>query len=226
MKSTCDRADRGLDELLAASLDGDAVTTRRLVDRLVPVVWSRVTRVARLGRRRTAEQVNQLGEDLMQEVFAQLFRDDARLLRAWSPERGLSLEGYVGLVATNHAASVLRSGRRGAWREDATDDDELARAAGASPSPSARIDARDTLEHLGERLRAELSPLGVRMFELLVVEERSTAEICAMLCMNADALYAWRSRLTKTVARVAAALDDARACHPFDAHDRMSEKHG
>lgn len=200
------RADVARD-VVASALAGDRAAMRALVDRIAPVIWSRVTRVAELARRRTPDQVKQVGEDLTQEVFVALFQEEGRALRAWAPERGLSLEGYVGLLAEHHAASVLRSGRRSAWREDATEDEALARAVGTIEPECARIHARDTLVRVVERVRAELSPRGVQVLELLVFEERTIQEVTELMGMNADALYAWRSRIGKLASRIAAQLD-------------------
>lgn len=194
-------------EILAAALAGDRAALRKLVDRLAPVIWSRVTRVAQRAGRKTPDQIRQLGDDLRQEVFAALFQENGRALSAWAPERGLSLEGYVGLLAEHQAASILRSGRRSAWREDATEDASLSRAVGGSDTDSARLDARDTLAHVLERIRAELSPRGLQVFELLVVEERSVDDVAGVLGMTPDALYAWRSRITKLAARIHAELE-------------------
>jgi DNA-directed RNA polymerase specialized sigma24 family protein len=194
-------------DVLSGALNGDRVAMRRLVDRLAPVIWTRVTRVAQRARRRTPDQVRQIGEDLTQEVFAALFQDDGRALRAWVPERGLPLEAYVGLLSEHQAASILRSGRRSAWREDATEGEALSRAVGSTDAPAARLDARDTLVRVVERIREELSPRGVQIFELLVVEERPVEEVAKIMTMSADALYAWKSRIGKLATKIAAELD-------------------
>lgn len=192
-------------EVLAGALAGDRAAMRSLVDRLAPVIWTRVTRMAQRARR-TPEQIRQVGDDLRQEVFVALFQDNGRALRSWVPERGLSLEAYVGLLAEHQAASILRSGRRSAWREDATDDDVLSRAVGTAAEEE-RLDARDLLVRVLERVRAELSPRGVQLLELLVVEERPIEEVAAVMGMTADALYAWRSRIAKLATRIAADLE-------------------
>jgi RNA polymerase sigma-70 factor (ECF subfamily) len=193
-------------ELLSNALGGDRAAMRALVDRLSPVIWSRVTRVAQRGRRKP-DQVRQLGEDLMQEVFAALFQDGGRALRAWVPTRGLSLEAYVGLLAEHQAASILRSGRRSAWREDATPEDTLVSEVGASDADAVRIVARDTLVRVLEGVRAQLSPRGLQMFELLVIEERSVEDVSAIMGMSSDAVYAWRSRIGKLAGAVAAEIE-------------------
>jgi DNA-directed RNA polymerase specialized sigma24 family protein len=193
--------------VLTKALSSDRAAMRKLVDRLTPVIWSRVTRMAQRAKRRTPDQVKQIGEDLMQEVFAALFQDDGRALRAWVPERGLSLESYVGLLAEHQAASILRSGRRSAWREDATEDVTLTRAVGSTEHGTARLHARDLLVRVLERVRAELSPRGVQLLELLVVEEQPIEEVSKIMDMKADALYAWRSRLIKLATKIAEELE-------------------
>jgi DNA-directed RNA polymerase specialized sigma24 family protein len=193
-------------DLLNAALSGERTAMRALVDRLAPVIWSRVTRMAQRGRR-TPDQVRQLGEDLTQDVFAALFQDGGRALRGWVPARGLSLEAYVGLLAEHQAASILRSGRRSAWREDATSDETLVETAGATAAADGPLLARDVLVRVLERVRQELSPRGLQIFELLVVEERSVADVCAIMSMTPDAVYAWRSRIGKLTATIAAELE-------------------
>lgn len=195
------------EELVARVLSGERAAVKTLVDRMAPVIWARAMRVVQRGTHRTSEQVRQLSEDLVQEVFAALFQDEGRALRAWAPSRGLSLEGYVGLLAEHQAASILRSGRRSGWREDPATDDAIERQIGASDGPADRVLARDTLLRVLERVRLELSPLGLQMFEMLVVEERPVAEVCAAMGMNAAAVHAWRSRIGKLVAKVAGDLE-------------------
>lgn len=204
-----------LGDILKAALEGDRGAMRVLVDRLAPVIWTRVTRVVQRSRRRTPDQVRQIGDDLKQEVFAALFQENGRALRAWMPERGLSLEAYVGLLSEHQAASILRSGRRSAWREDATEDESLARAVGVTDLGERRLDARDTLVRVVERIREELSPRGVQIFELLVVEERPVEEVAQLTGMNVDALYAWRSRIGKLAHRIAAELDPVSESQPM-----------
>ncbi len=204
----------GLEDLLAPVLAGDRAAMRRFVDEVSPIIWARVTRVAQRHGRRTPDQLRQLAEDLMQEVFAALFQDGGRALRGWVPARGLSLGGYVGLLAEHQAASILRSGRRSAWREDATESATLELAVGASHVDAARLDARDLLVRVLDRVRAELSPRGLQLFELLVVEERPIDEVASTMQMSADALYAWKSRMGKLATRIAAELEGASESAP------------
>lgn len=193
--------------VVEAALSGDRGAMAKLVGRLVPVIRSRVVRVVRKGGHRTPEQIRQLSEDLTQEVFVELLREDGRALRGWKPDRGLCLEGYVGLLATNAATSVMRSGRRSAWREDATDDEALGAAMGAGAPESGRLHARDILARVLPHLRAELSPGGAQVLDLLFLEGRSIEEASEKTGLSSAALYAWRSRITRMATRIAAELE-------------------
>lgn len=197
------------DSSIQDALAGDREAMARLVERLTPVIASRVMRVVRMGGHRTPDQVRQIADDLTQEIFITLIENDGRALRRWEPTRGLSLEGYVGLLATNTAVSLMRSGRKSAAREDATDEEALSRVVGAAAPESPRLYARDTLARLLPRLCNELSDAGVMLLELLIVEARSIEEVSTLTGHSPAALYAWRSRITRAATRIAAELDPA-----------------
>jgi RNA polymerase sigma-70 factor (ECF subfamily) len=197
-----------LDEraLLDRALAGDAAATRRLVHALLPVVQARVARTLVRRRGGSGRDVRQEVGDLAQEVFAALFADDARVLRAWDPSRGLSLASFCGLVAEREAASILRSGRRSPWTEAATEMEDLEKDLGEAPGAEVHVATREQLERLVDRLREELSPRGLELFHRLVVEEEAVESVCASTGLTADAVYAWKSRIGKLVRRIAAEL--------------------
>lgn len=193
-------------KLVQRALAGDEPAVGDLVDRLTPVIQARVARtlLAR-GLRRARVQV----EDLTQDVFLTLFENDGRVLRTWEPGKGLSLDNFVGLVATRRTLSHLRSGRNTAWREDPTLDDEAAPVPPADePGPEERATSRDTLRRLLDRLREDLSPQGWQLFRLLYVGERSVEETCRETGLSSDAVYAWRSRLRRHARRVLEGLSE------------------
>lgn len=190
------------DELLADALGGDEQALERLVDRLTPVVQARVARVvlARLAGAASPGVCSQV-EDLTQEVFMLLFAEGGRVLRSWRPERGLSLENFAGLVACRRAISLLRTGRREAWKEDPTLDEEQEQPS-PEADPEAQAASRQELRLLLERLREELSPLGWQLFDLLLIRGRGVEEVERATGMSRDALYAWRSRLRRLAKRL------------------------
>jgi len=207
MPPAAPRSDALTPELLAAALGGDADAASRLVSALTPIVHARVARV--LLRREAAgrgRDVRQELEDLAQEVFASLFAERGRLLRLWDPTRGLSLANFVGLLAEREAISLLRSGRRSPWTEDPTEDSALNDAAGGVNDTEVRVASRELLARLLDRLRSELSPKALQLFVWLMVEQLDVEEICRRGDLSADAVYAWRSRLSRQLRVMAAEI--------------------
>lgn len=205
-----ERGDLRVDYRLA--LDGkDRAALSRLVVKLTPVVQARVARKLLLFGRRAdnPRDVRQDVADLTQEVFLALFAEDARVLRSWQPERGLSLENFVGLVAERQAVSILRSHRRSPLRTDPTLDDEIDPS--PAPEPEREVISRDTLNRLLDRLAEQLSPLGRHLFQLLVIDDLTVEEVVARTGMSVDAIWAWRSRLRKLARQILVELSEPTA---------------
>jgi RNA polymerase sigma factor (sigma-70 family) len=179
---------------------------RTLTEALYPVVQARVARVLWRARRSADRSVQQEVADMTQDVFRALFDGGGRALQAWDPARGLSLPNFVGLLAERHAIAALRSDRRNPWTEEPTVDSAFDRYEAQAANPEPVVRSRELLELLLDKLRLAVSPLGLHMFHLLYVEERSVDEAAAATSMSPDAVYAWRSRLRKTVAALAAEL--------------------
>jgi DNA-directed RNA polymerase specialized sigma24 family protein len=180
--------------MLARTLCGDAAACRALMTALAPVVQHRVARVLR--RRRGAACPSRV-LDLMQETFVMLLEDDARVLRAWRPAGGLSLENFVGLVAEREAISLLRSGRRSAWAECPTDEIWLHAALPADDRAQGAIADRELIGILLDRLQTALSPRGYAIFEALFLDERAPEDVMRTFGLSRTALYSVRSRARK-----------------------------
>lgn len=189
------------------ALSGDKELLNQMIDMLAPVVHERVART--LIRRKSialGRNVRQEVEDFIQEVFIALFEQDAKILRAWSPERGLSFLNFVGLVAERHVTTILRTGKRSPWREDPTQDTDIEwkaqNVAGAQTqsyyTAETQVASKELLQLLLGRLAMEVSPLGQRLFELMFVQQRSPKFVCKQMNMSADAVYTWRRRLRNT----------------------------
>jgi DNA-directed RNA polymerase specialized sigma24 family protein len=175
-------------DLVHRAIARDPEAVRELVTSLAPVIQGRI---AKALTRRPGPEGRDV-EHLAQEVFLALFDHGGRALRAWKPERGL-LGAFVAQIADHQVASILRSGKRRPW----TDDLDLLTAPAATAS-------HETLDALLDRLRADLSVRGFDLFTRLYVEERSVEAASAELGMSADAIDAWRSRLSKALAPLAA----------------------
>jgi RNA polymerase sigma-70 factor (ECF subfamily) len=208
--------------LVTKVLAGDERAATELVRRVLPAVQARVARVlVRRGSR--GRNVRQEVEDLTQEVFTSFFERDGHVLRAWDVTRGLSLASFCGLVAERQVASVLRSGRRSPFTEEATEDERLNQGLTVAADAEVRALGREKLARLEGRLLESLTPRGLVLFERLVVGEEPVEEVARTMNMTHDAVYAWRSRLARLLRTLAAELDSQRA---VPARDAASEEAG
>jgi RNA polymerase sigma-70 factor (ECF subfamily) len=188
-------------------LAGEPTALKAFVRELTPVIQARVAKALFVQRHRAVgRDVRQEVEDLTQELFVVLFADRGAVLRHWDPEKGLSLKNFVGLVTERQVRAILCTGKRCPWTEDPTLDVELVaeadRRAEASvrirvDEPEQRFASAEVLHVVLERLEQQLSPLGMRLFQLLVLEEHEVEKVCAQMSMKRDAVYAWRSRLAR-----------------------------
>jgi RNA polymerase sigma factor (sigma-70 family) len=194
--------------MLTRCLQGDPIAVRAVVDDLTPVIQARAARaiVKRYAHRAQRRDLTQEVEELTQEVFASLFANNAATLRSWDPSRGLSLRNFVGLVAEREIANIVKSGRRRPWSEERTVEADDERHAGTTEGPELPLAARELVGQVLEKLKTELSAQGYRLFELLLLDEKTVEEVCSEMGLSRDAVYAWRSRLPKLVRRCAEGL--------------------
>ncbi|WP_437675880.1 RNA polymerase sigma factor [Sorangium sp. So ce131] len=190
---------------MTRAIAGDDTARRGLVDQLTPVLRARVTRrlAARGAGSRSAH-----AEDLIQDVLMALFDEEARVLRAWDPGRGLSLANFVGLVTERHVLSAQRTRSRSLWAEEPTSDDEIVTMSGAVDETESVIAARELVARMFRRLAGELSPLGMQLLQLMFIEEVPIDRIAAELGMTRTSLYVWRHRLVKAARRCAEELGE------------------
>jgi DNA-directed RNA polymerase specialized sigma24 family protein len=193
-------------ELYNAALTQEPAAVRRFVVRITPLVQARVARTLLKYRGASSMDTAQEVKDMLQEVLLVLFAHDARVLKAWDEERGLSLENFIGLVSERETISMLRSGKRSAWRETSTDETTLFEAASVHNHTEASLLSADMLKVLLQQMHLHTSPLGFAVFRMMFVEERSVEDICTQLSMSDDAVYAWKSRLVKQAKKLAQTL--------------------
>ncbi|MEM1025012.1 MAG: sigma-70 family RNA polymerase sigma factor [Myxococcota bacterium] len=196
-------------EELRGALTGAPHQRHALALTLIPVIHGRVARV--LVRKRSKSKgrgLRQDIEDLTQDVLVRLFEDDSKILRRWNPQRGMSLRSYVGLVAERKVLGILRSRSRSPWTEfpEPGNDESLINA--RAVSIQGQIESSEFLEVMAERLTERITPLGMRVFKLLFVEQRTVKEVATQMQTTAGALYVWRNRLSRAVAEVRAELEE------------------
>jgi DNA-directed RNA polymerase specialized sigma24 family protein len=182
---------------LRLALDsGDPMLVREFVLEWIPLVQARVARTL-VRHREFSRDTRQEVEDVTQEVFATMFADGSKALRAWNPDRGLSLRNFIGLLAERHTITIVRSLRRSPWTESPSDTGELDEHMGEDVDQAEAVESKDFLRTLFQEVEEVLTPRGLELFERLLVYEESIDEVCASTGMSTDAVYAWRSRLIK-----------------------------
>ncbi len=192
-----------LQAILKRALSGDQAALRSLIDEITPVIQKRVAR-ALLSYRQgpsAGRDVHQEVEDLSQEVLQYLFADNARVLRRWDPELGLSLLNYVGFVGERRAMGILR-GKRSPWIDDPTLIEELPDQPYSGDNPERAAASREILRLLLDRLKEELSAEGWHMFDLLLPQDLTPEEVAQETGKSLAAVYQWQSRLRKLARRL------------------------
>lgn len=183
--------------LLRRALAGHGAAMRRLVDRLLPVIRARV-------RRRIGGPPEQR-EDVVQDVWVYLLSDGGRVLRRFDPEKGSSLEGFVGMLTERQIIDlqrVARAAKRGADKV-VHDDAALARAPDARTPEEAAITA-DLVERLGAHLHQVLSGTGQLVFRLIYTDHCTPAEAAEAMGVKIQVVYNWQHRIRKEVRAVLA----------------------
>ena len=196
--------------LRRAVVDREPAATRASVRLLTPIVQTAVVRV--LVRRRAGAKgrdLRQEVDDLLQDVFAALLADGGRRLLAWVPERG-SAATFFGVVAQRLVSNVLDSRRRSPWTEQPTEAAVLEGRVTDGAALERRLDARNELRQLGERLQEGLNERDQRLFRLLYVEQRESDEVCEELGLSTNALSQARRRLGQRLRRLVESLADPR----------------
>lgn len=188
-------------ELVEHAIAGDTEAVHVLIQTLTPLFLYRIGRVLFRKGVRSRNVI----EDVCQDTFVALLVNDGHLLRAWDPLRGMSFENYSGLIAKRIALNYVRQMKGRAFDNDGNYG-HLEPAADSSRTPERLAMSRQVLERIFEVLKAELSTLGQRLFELLFIEARDPDEVCAIMNMKKGAVYVWRSRLGLRIEEIAATL--------------------
>ncbi len=197
-------------QLVLQALAGERAAVERVVSEVTPVIRVRAMRALMRGAG-GGRDARQEVDDVSQEVLLRLFADDGRILRGWKPSRGLSLRNFVGLVTERHVIGLLRSRRRSPWTESPAEAEAIERSAAPTATHEERVASRQLFRQLWDRLREEVSPRGLQVFELLFVEGRTVEEVCERTGLTANGVYVWRSRLRKAARALAVELGGAPA---------------
>ena len=199
------------DEYIERMLSNSRQSLGRLFEKLIPVIReSAKTMLYRHRWQASGRNVQQELEDVIQDTAMSLLNDNGRVLRGWDPDLGLSLAGYVRLVAERQVITMLRSGKRNPWKESPSLGAALEQATrpgghcltaanllSSAHDIEGQYASKEILTLLNSRFERQLSRLGQEIFVRLYIDENTVDEICEELGMSSDAVYAWKSRLIR-----------------------------
>ncbi|MEL7368017.1 MAG: sigma-70 family RNA polymerase sigma factor [Myxococcota bacterium] len=189
--------------LLNDGLNGDREAMRDIVLALTPVVQMRVVKaLLRRSAQARGRGLRADVEDIVQDVFARLFRDGGKALRAWDPERGLTLPRFVSFLAAREVGMIMRRQRKNPWTEEPTVDRVLNRMCDDYDDHAKRVESRQMISMMADRLEERLSPQGLLYFQRLYLEGKAIKEVAEEFRTTPGALYTWRNRLMKLVREV------------------------
>lgn len=181
-----------VDPAVAAYLAGDASAAERIVVAFGGVVRDAIARFLALRVRGRADLV----EDLTQEVFLALLRDDGRKLRTFAGRYGCSFAGWLKVVAVRLTIDRLRRDARMVLLDDDTAQMlELRRTLRSEASgPEEAMQGAETAERL-QRVLGQLGTKDRLLAELHLVRGRPLDDVAAVLGVTMNAAYVRKSRL-------------------------------
>lgn len=181
---------------VADILDAGEERVRDLVSHIAPFVQAEVAMMmTRYGNSR-GRNGRQEVQDLVQDVFVILFKDNGKTLRSWRADGGRKFGSFVRLVAKRRLLSVMRTRTKNPWPDEPTDHETLDRSVRVSTVDSS-VGFREELEVLWEKLSRWFGDEDHRLFHLFFVEGLSIEEVETMTGKNRQALYSWRRELRK-----------------------------
>lgn len=186
--------------LVERAFAGRRDALRALTLRLLPVVQARVG--VFFARRRGRPVGAADAADLVQDVWLALVAEQGRLLRAYDPSRGMSLEGYVGLLCRRElwkATQRQASEKRGGGSADA-DLDAVRPPADDAPTPEQQAVQRDLVDALWRHLDGELPARGRLVLRYLYADGLPAGEAAELMRVNTQVVYNWQHKI-RTLAR-------------------------
>lgn len=186
-------------EILNACLEtGSEAAWASFVQRFQPLIAASVSRVAR----RYGNPVPALIDDLIQETYLRLCKDNCRSLRDFRAQHDEAIFGYLKVIATSVALDYFRSRsthkRRGEIEDDGTHPEAI--------TSSATIEQSALIQELDQRLAATESERDRAIFWLFYRQGYTARDIASMpnLGLTQKGVESCIYRLTQSLRRVLA----------------------
>ena len=166
-----------------------------LVPLVTPIVHYRVVCVLRsFYSRQPWERLEREAEDLVQEIV--VFLVVLGGFDGWDPERGLTWQSFVDMVARRRTWDRILCRRLTDDSEPDLEEPYL------GPDPERQVLMVDRLKYVLEELRAKLSADSWHIFELVFIQEMPLPQVAEMKKLSMDGLYARISRIRRSAREI------------------------
>jgi RNA polymerase sigma-70 factor (ECF subfamily) len=171
---------------LCAAQRSDAAFPRELIDRYARLVMQTITWTFR----RFSSDIREDVEDVFQEVFVSLFKDDCSALARFDPSRA-SLGTYLCTIARNATINAVKRKKRDSDEDvDAIGEDTL--------NPEALLEKKDARERI-EALLPSLSANERLFFKLYFEDCMPPEEIAGVLNVSTDTVYSKKAKIQEKI---------------------------
>ncbi|APR79140.1 Hypothetical protein A7982_04487 [Minicystis rosea] len=199
--------------VLEKALSGDSAALRELLRALSPAVH---LAVADALRRHISASVWSRArhdvEDLSQEVLCALFAENGKRLLTWDPDHGLSLSGYVKVIARNLVISFLRKrGNTAPMQHDSWDEGSFEDTLLLDDGPASQVEKKELVGAVLAEMDRTMTTHARPMFRMLFLEALDVKEVCARSALSQNAVHVRQSRLIQQATEVARRLVESPA---------------
>ncbi len=179
-------------------LDGPVGLRQDFARWLIPVV----AREARIALQpiafRYRRDLRDIVEEFVNDIMGDLFMEGGKMLRAWNPELGMQLRGFIALIVRRTIFRRFKGFRSNPWSTSPADVDVLHAliddGIAAKPSVLADVEHRIQLDWVLATLFEKLSDRDWRLFTRLFIEQRSPADVAIEEQIEENSVHKWRSR--------------------------------
>jgi RNA polymerase sigma-70 factor (ECF subfamily) len=149
--------------------------------------------------------------DLEQDVMLLLFEQDGKRLRAWNPELGISLAGWVKVIARNRTLGYLRKKKNhGITNHDSLDAEGVGDLPVPEDGPARRVEEKQMLRVVLAEMHREQTEEARVLFHMIYVESLDVAEVCARTNATPNNVHVRCSRFLKQAGEVTQRILDDR----------------
>ena len=179
-------------ELIEQTLKGDQAAARSLVA-IFTRIFQQEAKFAVYRVRGTSEDV----KELVNDIFADLFADNARALRRFDPSKGATPEGYFRRFARLRCMGFARDERDRVLERlmEPADLSELHVGSDQEPGEVEKLDAKAKLQRLAE----VLTPADFELFSRRFLKSQETEDICDAMKLSRDVFF---QRIHRLIARL------------------------